>query len=220
MATRKNKTTRCIKCNKEFSFPSYSKRVLCDECSPSKKVLTCLDCRKPFTFVGRTSRKRCLECAYNYKSTSVMKRRAAKNPAVKIGVGSGGNQWGISNHSWNPNSTYRGVGRVDSVEARGVCSMIWPKECVLCKDTTLVQAHHIDGNWRDNRPKNLIFLCKSCHKKLHQKTRIKTPGALIKSLFNLWPEGRIKIAEKIGNPETWESEVKAQLNNWTSHNDY
>jgi hypothetical protein len=31
-----------------------------------------------------------------------------------------------------------------------------------------LDIHHIDGNWRNDNPKNLITLCRSCHILTHK----------------------------------------------------
>ena len=39
--------------------------------------------------------------------------------------------------------------------------------CEKCGATKNIDVHHIDGDWHNNNPKNLIILCRSCHSKLH-----------------------------------------------------
>ncbi|PIU78162.1 MAG: hypothetical protein COZ28_03430 [Candidatus Moranbacteria bacterium CG_4_10_14_3_um_filter_44_15] len=48
-----------------------------------------------------------------------------------------------------------------------------PKVCMLCKenDKRILVAHHIDKNRRNNRLKNLIWLCFNCHFLVHQYRR-------------------------------------------------
>ncbi len=43
----------------------------------------------------------------------------------------------------------------------------YPKECAICKDNKNLEVHHKDRNRRNNRVKNLIILCRTCHKKTH-----------------------------------------------------
>lgn len=218
----KKRVKVCMKCGQEFELETGAPltRKFCYACSNFKKTLTCKNCGCGFVHFGRGRRDFCCACVRNKKSLSVMLRRARKSPSVRLGVGSGGNQKGESNHAWNPYSTYRGVPRKDNFEARSICAAMWPKECVMCRTTAKLHAHHINGNWKDNRPSNIVFLCNSCHMSLHHKLSKKDPQSLTEALFSLWPAGRSKIAEKIGNPEMWESEVKARNNGWASHNDY
>ena len=221
MAKLKTREIRCMTCSEVFTAVGRHKyRKICNDCN-IRKELICTDCRQPFIYYGRSKALRCDDCERRSSSLGVMKARALSNSLVRIGVGSGGNQRGTSNHRWNPDSAYNGINRADCVAARGICQVIWPPECVICGNTGgRREAHHIDGNWRDCRVDNVIPLCVSCHKKVHRDAWPKTSENLINSLFSIWPEGRIKIAEKIGNPEMWESEVKARLNKWASRNDY
>lgn len=48
------------------------------------------------------------------------------------------------------------------------------KECKICGRTNgnfKIHRHHINYNHGDNRPENLIYLCASCHKRVHQYVR-------------------------------------------------
>jgi len=40
-------------------------------------------------------------------------------------------------------------------------------ECQFCFDKNDIQIHHIDRNRKNNKPTNLIVLCRECHRKLH-----------------------------------------------------
>jgi len=42
-------------------------------------------------------------------------------------------------------------------------------ECFFCsnKNTQVLVAHHIDQNRKNNKPKNLIWLCRNCHHLVH-----------------------------------------------------
>jgi len=46
--------------------------------------------------------------------------------------------------------------------------------CVVCgeKMELVLQEHHIDGNHRNNKPKNLAWLCANCHNILNKATNI------------------------------------------------
>jgi len=39
--------------------------------------------------------------------------------------------------------------------------------CVLCESEERVEAHHIDGDRRNNQVDNLISVCKECHSDIH-----------------------------------------------------
>jgi hypothetical protein len=46
------------------------------------------------------------------------------------------------------------------------------KVCQLCGATKNVDVHHIDGNYQNNTPDNLMIVCRSCHMKLHNKKSV------------------------------------------------
>ena len=56
-------------------------------------------------------------------------------------------------------SAYRGILGRDKV----------PKKCKLCKtaDIRVLVVHHIDRNRRNNKVKNLVWLCHNCHFLVH-----------------------------------------------------
>lgn len=41
--------------------------------------------------------------------------------------------------------------------------------CENCGRTETLSIHHIDRNWRNNSPKNLMTLCASCHTRWHHE---------------------------------------------------
>lgn len=43
------------------------------------------------------------------------------------------------------------------------------KLCVSCQSNEKLHIHHIDRNYKNNESENLIFLCASCHLKLHHR---------------------------------------------------
>ena len=200
---RKNGSDKeCTKCGKTFTVGRYqdmTKKKLCNDCSP-KKELICKECKKPFIFYGITYKRRCDECTSRIRSGWEMSRRAARNPNVRVGVGSGGNQAGVDNNQWNANRIYEGR-RPDNEKARKLCNQNWPRKCVLCGSVKRVHTHHIDGNPWHNSIDNIVPLCHNCHRVVHS-TALKTSDLdLPIILFAMWPGGRSKIAEKSGEPE-------------------
>jgi hypothetical protein len=167
MATGKTKKKVCIKCGAAFETQPYGHfRLLCEKCS-IKKDLVCAECGNHFIFFGRTSAKYCIGCRSKKSSAMTMLSRAKRDPTVKIGVGSGGNQLGESNPSWNPDSPYRGI-HVDNISARKICYATYQKACFICGDSMRkVHVHHIDGDWTNNNVNNLMPLCCLCHKRVH-----------------------------------------------------
>jgi FCS type zinc finger protein len=52
---------------------------------------------------------------------------------------------------------------------RTICWLYHKKECIICKEEKVVEAHHFDHNKRNNCPTNFVPLCSNHHKYLHNK---------------------------------------------------
>lgn len=52
--------------------------------------------------------------------------------------------------------------RKKCIEKHGSC-------CILCGFNTIIEAHHIDGDRRNNKPNNLVPLCPNHHSLIHSK---------------------------------------------------
>lgn len=50
--------------------------------------------------------------------------------------------------------------------ARHVCP---PGPCVICGKDSRTEVHHLDWNWRNNSPDNLVRVCRGCHTKIHRR---------------------------------------------------
>lgn len=60
--------------------------------------------------------------------------------------------------------------------ARKINKLILHKEaCEVCRSTSNLDIHHINGNWRNNNLDNLMCLCRSCHTK-YEKNKDKLGG--------------------------------------------
>ena len=177
------------------------------------KQCVCVDCGNAFTFKGRTQRQHCDVCTPAWESRRQMEHRARKNPAVKLGVGSGGAQLREANHRWNPDGAYHDYLRGQGYESgyTRVCFQYWPKACAV--DGThagIIDVHHINGIRNDNHVWNLVPLCRVCHRHVHT-VKCATPSEYVKATLTILPEEcRIKIAELSGNPiVSGQSEPKA-----------
>lgn len=149
-------TVKCKICNKEFyAKPNWLKKGWGKYCS--------LKC----TYKDREKGKiiKCHICGKNaYKSPKALKGSRSKkffcgkscqtiwrNSAVFAG----------KNHSnWKGGEfTYKNIiARSDK-----------PKICTLCKETDkrILVVHHLDKNRKNNKLKNLIWLCFNCHFLVH-----------------------------------------------------
>lgn len=124
-----------------------------------KLIITqCERCKKFITVDGSMKRNKCWECR-KADSLRVMRCRARKDPLVKIGVGSGGNQWGENN------PCYRG----GYADYKKIYRMAYPNQdrCELCGSKKFLVIHHRDENRRNGSIDNLQMLCRSCHSKVH-----------------------------------------------------
>lgn len=52
---------------------------------------------------------------------------------------------------------------------RSTCFHYHKKECVVCKESNIVEVHHLDENHDNNDPSNLIPLCPTHHQYWHSK---------------------------------------------------
>lgn len=123
------------------------------------KIFECELCGVVFASPTKGSAMYCMECRKKQHSLRVMQYRQRKNPAVRIGVGSGGNQTGERNNSFKDGlSHYRRV--YDSKPDKSTV-------CEICGSAKRLHVHHINFNHKDNQPHNLQLVCKSCHSKIH-----------------------------------------------------
>jgi hypothetical protein len=91
-----------------------------------------------------------------------MKSRKKKNPNIKIGVGSGGNQSGPKNPYFKGGySVYKQIYHKHKPQ----------RYCEKCGSTKFLVIHHKDGDRKNVDMNNLIELCRHCHAiehKLHE----------------------------------------------------
>lgn len=195
---------RTCRCGVVFTVPKPSdpKKYCTHACAvryqgvPTKQ-LVCQECGKVFEFKGRTRALHCVDCRPLAHSRRVGKWKAAHGITEKLGVGRGGNQRGDK----NPAARARKAAVDYGLTAyRKICYQYWPRACVLCDSTQHLEVNHIDCDVTNNCPSNLVPLCRSCHRAIHKLSR-RSVRSNEEILFFLWPSGRIKIAEKIGNPE-------------------
>lgn len=122
------------------------------------KEFVCRRCGTHFCLRARHAYY-CHPCARKHTSEVVMQKRAAKNPQVALGVGSGGNQWGRNNHCYKDGqSAYRR--NFERANPRHLY-------CEICSGTQNLVVHHVDQNRKNSRLENLMALCRSCHAKAH-----------------------------------------------------
>ena len=126
--------------------------------SRSFNLRNCTVCNRVYRPTGPAARY-CPKCG-NARRIESQRRAILKSQikkGVKVGVGSGGNQWGENNPQW------RG-GVYDHRKYRKT-------SCELCSNTGRLDVHHKDGNRLNNQESNLMTLCRSCHRSIHQLRR-------------------------------------------------
>ena len=193
----------CIGCSKRYSTRDKRRKYCSVSCGLShakiERILTCVMCKKKFKFVGRTKAKYCPTCRKKQNVINTQKCQLKRNPDKKIGVGSGGNQFGSNNHQWKKDRA--AVATQYRTNYRLRCFKIWDTQCVIndgeCDGH--IEVHHIDGDNTNFDSSNLIPLCFHHHWIVHGKRC--RGNELVERLETIWPNCRIKIAEKIGNPE-------------------
>lgn len=53
---------------------------------------------------------------------------------------------------------------------QSICFKHHKKECVICRESIVVDVHHYDENHYNNDPKNLVPLCPTHHRYMHNET--------------------------------------------------
>ena len=197
---------QCIVCGAEFTPVSRGARghaqVYCSvSCSlravrPVRDV-TCRDCGVTFVHTGRGRCYRCLDCRQKCARATAAKWQA-EHRVKNTGVGSGGAQWSQDNHEWKADKSPESRVYVGAYRRR--CFKLWEPICVVCGSVERLVVHHVDGSQKNYSSVNLVPVCFCCHKKIHCK-RWKTAAQYEAALFELWPEGRCKIAEKNGDTQ-------------------
>jgi len=202
MPGKKFKKT-CKGCKKPFegtNKQSYCSRSCGLSHTKVSRDVICVDCGIEFIHAGRGRKLRCAVCHKKHASKYQMRWRADRDANIKVGVGSGGNQWGEANSQYKPadqhkNTKYRG-------NYRSRCSSIFGRECQgEGPHKGDIQVHHIDGDPENLSVCNLIPLCFNCHWLAHRK-KWKQKKEYIAATYEILPEGsREKIAELSGKAE-------------------
>lgn len=196
---------RNCQCGKEFETTPQNDKKFCDaECRKKFAVIpvkqqTCERCSVVFEFKGRTRCRYCRECYKAVRVEAVTRSRVKHGKMRNPGAGSGGAQWGENNPSWKGGPGFTNTVYTGNYKAR--CFKNWEKVCAVCAGVDRVQVHHIDGMPKNCADDNLVPLCHPCHWKVHKKRKVDS-DELARRLFEIWPGGRSKIAEKIGKAET------------------
>ena len=210
-AARKTAKATCLYCGAEYMTNPAQPAKFCSYSCGTKygneqdkpvKTLTCIDCGATFEFIGRTTKKRCDDCKRKFKSQRVMILRAAKDPSVHLGVGSGGaqtpTQLAKKLNGEPPDPEHEAAlakRRVKYREDRerleqsptGTVSyrdlvLTGKDKCAICGFYALqaaLEVHHKDFDRSHNEVDNLEILCANCHTVLHKEA----VGPVFRSLY-------------------------------------
>lgn len=92
--------------------------------------------------------KVCTELIKNYKTSKGTCSYACANTLFRSGKNNG--SWGGNNY-------------------QAICFLHHGKKCIVCGETLIVAAHHVDGNHENNDSKNLVPLCPTHHQYVHSR---------------------------------------------------
>ena len=127
----------------------------------------------------------CPACLREERVRAVMECRVQHDPNVKVGVGSGGNQVGSNNHSYNENSRLHGfrllVKGYSTSHYKEMARRLWGPKCVICGSLECIHVHHINFDKTDNSSHNIVPVCERCHNNIHSKRRM--PASVIEEKF-------------------------------------
>lgn len=76
------------------------------------------------------------------------------------------------------------------------CFYYHEKKCVVCPETNIVEAHHLNGQKTDSRPENLVPLCPTHHQYWHSRFRELVEPQVLEYMAH-WIQTRIGV---VGQP--------------------
>ena len=65
----------------------------------------------------------------------------------------------------------KGITKTSRHYAHDFAHKIFKEECMICKSNKNLETHHINNNFNDNNPKNLMMLCSSCHHRIDNRIK-------------------------------------------------
>jgi len=133
---------------------------------PHKSGCNCWRCNRKIYDNVNLGRKHTNET--KKKWSELKKGKIPKNILMGYGFGKG-----IKNPNWNNGSSFEPYGLEFNEDLKEVIRNRDRRKCQICGKTELenrkkLPIHHIDYNKKNNDPKNLISVCKSCHGKTNR----------------------------------------------------
>ena len=75
---------------------------------------------------------------------------------------------GKNNPNWKSVKDYTETNcKISEHGVRKICFSFHDKKCIICGENIIVEAHHYDGNNKNNHPANLVPLCPTHHRYWH-----------------------------------------------------
>lgn len=191
--TKPKKKVKTCKCGKPRKLGSS----LCNACYRAKKAeqdkkyreknREKLKIKDHLSYISGIERK-CLECSKIFKRPKYKKSKFCSRKCHRDNWIRTGKRKTINNPAWkngNHSSTYRKI-FLEDCEKKGID--LKTEGCQICGITTALayDIHHIvfrsemPKHEKTNDPINLIYLCRSCHNKLHRKKRESRKELVIK----------------------------------------
>ncbi len=79
---------------------------------------------------------------------------------------------------------------------RTTCFHYHKKECVICKEKNIVEAHHLDEDSKNHSPENLIPLCPTHHQYWHSRFKSLVENKVLEYI-KMWTEDS-QLSQELG----------------------
>ena len=119
----------------------------------------CVHCAKETSLANINKHERsCRSNPQNQKECPVCKKIHSKKSATcSYSCSNKYFRTGINNGNWKEKSY------------QSTCFYHHGKKCLVCEESKIVAAHHVNENKKDNRPENLVPLCPTHHQYVHSR---------------------------------------------------
>ena len=105
------------------------------------------------------------------KRQSYTRKPHSEETKRKIGKGNKGKLIGEKNHQWQGGKSFETYGVDWTLTLKQSIRQRDNYTCQMCGKEPSIQVHHIDHNKKNCNSNNLITLCRSCHRTIHNKNK-------------------------------------------------